>query len=131
MKTKEEMRNEVVNYLENVSKHIFMTKDGKYQTVVKKGNEHYAYKDGNLVKINPSTYIESYGSNAKNVISHVLFPQHEYDSTWGYSKDSKLRSVRYTKYLRILVNEGKQAANAFKARQADIDKAKQQEIVGN
>ncbi|MCR4285078.1 MAG: hypothetical protein NUV97_03495 [archaeon] len=104
---KKDPRQEVINYLENASKHIFITEDGKYQTIIKVGKDFYAYKDEKLTKIYFEKSLEYYGGNTKNVIKHSIFSY--YPSSFGYGKNSKLKAVKYNKYLRQLVNEAVEA----------------------
>jgi len=75
----------VEKYLESVSKHLFLTEDGKFIKAfpMKIKDKLYCVTlefdgvESNIVRIsNVDYYIKNYGNNAKNVISNILFPPH-------------------------------------------------------
>ncbi len=108
MKTVEQIKQEIVNYLTKTSIHTFIKpkatfkwktegsyyeydyNDFTYFKVIKNEDEFFQLeKNGNnykLSKIDVDTYIKYYGNNAKCVISNNLF------------LDKKMKSVKSNKY---------------------------------
>jgi hypothetical protein len=111
MKTTEQIKQEIVNYLTKTSQHTFVKpkatfkwgdsktpgyyeydyKDFTYFKVIKKEDEFFQLeKSGSsnykLSKIDIDTYIKYYGNNAKCVLSNNLF------------LDKKMKSVKSNKY---------------------------------
>lgn len=81
---------QVEKYLESVSKHLFLTENGKFFKVFPVTVKGKLYSvvmefdgvDSNRVTINDMDYyIRIYGGNAKHVISKMLFPQHSNKKT--------------------------------------------------
>lgn len=106
MKTTEQIKQEIVNYLTKTSQHTFVKPkatfkwgDSKtpgyyeydyneftYFKVIKNEDEFLQLENNKLTKINIDTYIKYYGNNAKCVISNNLF------------LDKKMKSVKSNKH---------------------------------
>lgn len=109
MKTKEQIKNEINDYLDMTSKHVFIVpnKINKWS----KNNEHYYeydydnYKLFKIIKIDNKyydlrnkeididSYIKIWNNNAKNVIKNKLF------------LNKKMKSIKNTKYIKNMVDE--------------------------
>ena len=112
MKTTEQIRQEVLNYLDKTSNHVFLKPDSTY---VGQGPREYNYEKGSFFKIikkedgyytfNSSfindkirkfdieSCIKVYGSNAKCVIKHSLFI------------NKKMKSVKNNKHIQELIDK--------------------------
>jgi hypothetical protein len=93
MKTKEQIKTEVLNYLNKSSKHLFTIGDVEHKVLVE--GDFYIRITGNDVSVNSiDFYINHWDSNAKNVIKHQLFLTPRYPKmeikTIKYYKESKL-----------------------------------------
>lgn len=91
MKTNEQIRQEVINYLTKTSNHTFNYEDGKLFKIVYKDDKFYILDEKslyNMKELNLDSTISYYGSNAKNVIKHQLF------------LNKNLKSVRNTKFIK-------------------------------
>jgi hypothetical protein len=106
MKTTEQIKQEIVNYLTKTSQHTFVKpkvtynwtqreneydyNDFTYFKVIKIEDDFFKLcgnqKSYNLTKIDIDNYIRYYGNNAKCVLSHNLF------------LDKKMKSVKSNKY---------------------------------
>jgi hypothetical protein len=72
MKTKEEIKSEVLNYLKKSSNHLFKIGDSEHKILLE--GDFYIRITGNEIIIgNIDTIITYYDSNAKNVIKNELF----------------------------------------------------------
>lgn len=80
MKTTEQIKSEVVSYLNNTSKHLFTNEKGEFFRVIVEGNR-FIVIDGTRVTI---YYIDDtisvYESNTKCVIKHRLFLNRKFKS---------------------------------------------------
>jgi hypothetical protein len=104
MKTTEQIKQEIVNYLTKTSQHTFVKpksiykwsqtgsqyeydyKDFTYFKVIKNEDEFFRLENNKLTKIDIDYYIKYYVNNAKCVISNNLF------------LDKKMKSVKSNKY---------------------------------
>lgn len=95
MKTKEQIKQEIVNYLTKTSNHLFNYNGGIFK-VFRNGDKFYIIDTGssfNKVKeVDIDKYILSYEGNAKCVLKHQLFLGKE------------MVSVKNTKDMRSYVN---------------------------
>lgn len=73
MKTTEQIKSEVVNYLNNTSKHLFVNEKGEFFRVIVEGNNYIVINGDRSSTYNIDEQISWYGVNAKNVIKHNLF----------------------------------------------------------
>lgn len=72
MKTKEQIKTEVVNYLQKASKHLFTINDVEHKVLLE--GDFYIIITGNSISINSiSNKIDYYGSNSKCVIKNDIF----------------------------------------------------------
>jgi hypothetical protein len=93
MKTNEQIKTEVLNYLNKSSKHLFTIGDVEHKVIVE--GDFYIIITGNNVSIkNIDNMIGYYVSNTKCVIKHQLFLTPRYYNqeikTIKYYKESKL-----------------------------------------
>jgi hypothetical protein len=104
MKTTEQIKQEIVNYLTKTSIHTFVKPKANYKwaqtgsqyeydyneftyfKVIKIEDEFFKLENDKLTKIDIDNYIRYYGNNAKCVLSHNLF------------LDKKMKSVKSNKY---------------------------------
>ena len=106
MKTTEQIKQEIVNYLTKTSQHTFVKpksnfkwgdsktpgyyeydyKDFTYFKVIKNEDEFFRLENSKLTKIDIDTYIKYYGDNAQCVLSQNLFLH------------KKMKSVKSNKY---------------------------------
>lgn len=76
MKTKETIKQEIINYLTKTSQHTFSYEDGSLFKVVKDGDDFYTVDEKSSFptkKINIDNTISYYENNAKCVLKHRLF----------------------------------------------------------
>ncbi len=104
MKTTEQIKQEIVNYLTKTSQHTFVKPKATYKwsqtgsqyeydyneftyfKVIKNEDEFFRLENNKLTKIDIDHYIKYYGNNAKCVLSNNLF------------LDKKMKSVKSNKY---------------------------------
>jgi hypothetical protein len=104
MKTTEQIKQEIVNYLTKTSIHTFVKpkatfkwsqtgsqyeydyNEFTYFKVIKNEDEFFKLENNKLTKIDIDNYIKYYGNNAKCVLSQNLF------------LDKKMKSVKSNKY---------------------------------
>jgi len=104
MKTTEQIKQEIVNYLTKTSQHTFVKPKATYKwsqtgsqyehdyneftyfKVIKVEDEFFKLENDKLTKIEIAHYIKYYGNNAKCVLSNNLF------------LDKKMNSVKSNKY---------------------------------
>lgn len=73
MKTTEQIKSEVVSYLNKTSNHLFVNEKGEFYKVLVEGN-NFIVIDGDRVTVyDIDQYISWYGGNTKCVIKHRLF----------------------------------------------------------
>lgn len=85
MKTAEQNKQEVINYLRLTAQHRFLKGESETFSIVETENgEFYEFKNGKPATqpINIDWYVKEYMSNAKNVISHgrLFYRDHGYKS---------------------------------------------------
>ena len=83
MKTTEENKAEVLNYLNKSSKHLFTINDVEHKVLVE-GDFYISISGSDVTVRNINDKITYYGSNAKCVIKHELFLNPRY-----YAKEIK------------------------------------------
>lgn len=111
MKTKEEIKLEIINYLEKTSNHTFIkplsvykwSKDGgSYEydydnytlfKIFKIDGDYYKLENDKIKKIDIDFYLKYYENNSKNVIKHLLF------------LNKKMKSIRNTKIVKNKLEE--------------------------
>jgi hypothetical protein len=109
MKTNEQITNEVINYLNKTSNHVFLKpkssydwnkkeynydyENGTHFKVLKNEDGYHILEDGKIRKFDYEYYIKYYGTNTKNVIKHILF------------LDKKMKGVKNTKYVQSKIEE--------------------------
>lgn len=95
MKTNEQIKQEVINYLTKTSNHTFSYDDGKLFKIINKDNGFYVIDESSIYKLRPidiDTKISYYGSNAKCVIKHSLF------------LNKKLKSIKNNRHIKDHLN---------------------------
>ena len=113
MKTVEQNKQEVINYLTKTSIHTFlkpkatfkwgdMNKPGHYEydyedstyfKVFNEGEKWFYIEDGKIKNLDIEHYLKYYDSNAKCVISNFLF------------LNKKMKSVRNNKFIQSKIND--------------------------
>lgn len=97
MKTKEQIKNEVVNYLKKSSMHLFMIGEKEHKILLH--NNYCIYITGDRVRIiDIDKAIVYYRENSKSVISDMLFLIPRY-----YNKE--IKSIPYYKAAREKYNK--------------------------
>ena len=88
MKTNQQIKSEVINYLKKSSNHLFQISNDEHKIIIH--NDYYIRISGKHVFVNDiNRKIEYYGNNAKNVIKHSLF-----------LPGSKIKTIPYYKSAR-------------------------------
>ena len=98
MKTKEQHKQEVIDYLTKTSKHTFQYPDGSLYKIIKDEDKFFvvdekAHSNYKVREINIAQQIIYYGNNTKCVIKHQLF------------LDRKTKSIRTNKYTNERIND--------------------------
>ena len=113
MKTKEQNKQEVINYLTKTSIHTFLKpkatfkwgdmnnpgyyeydyENGTYFKVFNEGEKWFYIEDGKIKNLDIDHYLKQYDSNAKCVISNSLF------------LNKKMKSVRNNKFVQSKIEE--------------------------
>lgn len=94
MKTIEQTKQDVINYLTKTSQHTFVDNKENIFKIVKIGNDFYDLRSDK--KIDYEWYIRIYELNAKHVLKHSLF------------LDKKYKSIKTYKIIREEVEKFKQ-----------------------
>lgn len=101
MKTTEQIKSEVVNYLDNTSKHLFVNEKGEFYKVIVEGNIFIVIDGERVSTSNIDEQISWHGSNTKCVIKHSLFLNKNLKSNKSFKaikeKYSKIKDVISTK----------------------------------
>lgn len=91
MKTNQQIKSEVINYLKKSSNHLFQIGNDEHKIIIH--NDYYIRITGKHFVVNDiNKIIEYYGNNAKNVIKHSLFLTPSYGSeikTTPYYKSAR------------------------------------------
>jgi hypothetical protein len=91
MKTQEQIKQEVVNYLTKSTNHLFLIGNDEHKVILY--NDYYIRITGKFVVVNDiNKMIEYYVNNTKNVIKHSLFLSPSY----GYN----IKTIPYYKSAR-------------------------------
>lgn len=111
MKTKEEIKSEVLNYLKKSSNHLFKIGDSEHKILLE--GDFYIRITGNEIAIsNINTIINYYDNNAKNVIKNELFLNPRY-----YNKE-----IKTIKNYKLARRKYEDISNAIKGK--DINEMK-------
>ncbi len=102
MKTQEQLKNEVVNYLTRTSQHLFMDTKGSFYKVFVDGDKFIVIKDEKSTVYDINNYVKWYSQNAKCTIKHMLFliPSYSYVGSDQNNNANKLKSIPYFKAMR-------------------------------
>ena len=124
MKTTEQIKSEVVSYLNKTSNHLFADKNGQiYKLIIEDDNFIFIVMDKDAINgrvigtYNVNEHISWYGGNAKNVIKHKLF------------LGKKLHSIKNFKVMKAKVDLIKIAITG-KTDKAEITKIVTQILTG-
>lgn len=130
MKTTEQIKSEVVNYLNKTSNHLFVKTNGDFYKVLVEG-DNFIVIDGNKVNVyNINEHITWYGNNTKCVIKHKLFLIPSYTSTpYPGGNLNKLKSIKNFKTMREKFSKIKESI-AGKTDKNEITKLVTQELTG-
>ena len=113
MKTVEQNKQEVINYLTKTSKHVFLKpkatfkwgdsnnpgyyeydfENGTYFKVFNEGEKWFYIEDSQIKKLDIDHYLKYYGSNSKCVIGNILF------------LNKKMKSVKNNKFVQSKIEE--------------------------
>jgi hypothetical protein len=97
MKTQEQIKTEVVNYLQKSSKHLFTIGSAEHRVILH--GDFYIRITGNDVSVDIiDFYINHWDSNAKNVIKNDLFLIPRY-----YKKE--IKTIPYYNNAKLLTNK--------------------------
>lgn len=117
MKTTEQIKAEVVNYLTQTSQHLFTDTKGGFYKVFIEGDVFIVIKDEKTTVYDINNYVKWYAQHAKCVIKHMLFllPSYSYVGSNQNNNANKLKSIPYFKAMRekhteILAEMKKQTA---------------------
>ena len=127
MKTTEQIKSEVVKYLNETSKHLFVTaKDEIYKIIVE--GDNFIVINGDKVNVySINDYVSWYGNNAKCVIKHNLFLIPSY--TYPDGNVNKIKSIKNFKTMREKISKIKETISG-KTDKAEISKLVTQELTG-
>jgi len=97
MKTTEQIKSEVVSYLNKTSKHLFVKENGEFYNVIVEGDNFILINGDKVTVYNVNDYVTWYGVNAKNAIKHILF------------LNRKLKSIKNFKVMKDKVSSIKES----------------------
>ena len=117
MKTTEQIKSEVVNYLNNTSKHLFVNEKGEFYKVLVEGNNFIVIDGERVTTYNIDEQVSWYGVNAKCVIKHSLF------------LNKKLKSIKSFKTIKEKYSRIKEVISG-KTEKNEITKSVKQELTG-
>jgi hypothetical protein len=117
MKTTEQIKTEVVNYLTRTSQHLFTDTKGSFYKVFVDGDNFIVIKDDKTTVYDINKYIQWYAQHTECVVKHLLFliPSYSYVGSLKDNNTNKLKSIPYFKAMRekhteILAEMKKQTA---------------------
>lgn len=116
-KTTEQIKSEVVNYLNKTSIHLFVKENGDFFKVLVEGNNFIVINGDKATTYNIDEQVNWYGVNAKCVIKHMLF------------LNRKLKSIRSFKTIEEKFTKIKEDISG-KTDKAEITKLVNQELTG-
>ena len=117
MKTTEQIKSEVVNYLNNTSKHLFVNEKGEFYKVLVEGNNFIVIDGEKVSTFNIDEQVSWYDVNTKNVIKHSLF------------LNKKLKSIKSFKTIKEKYARIKEVISG-KTDKSEITKLVKQELTG-
>jgi len=130
MKTTEQIKTEVVNYLNNTSKHLFVTTKGDFYKVLVEGNNFIVINGDKASTYDIDQYISWYGANAKCVIKHKLFLIPSYTSlNYPATNSNKIRSIKNFKTMNEKISTIKESISG-KTDKDEITKLVTQSLTG-
>lgn len=103
MKTKEKIKKEVLNYLEKTLNHTFVKSNGDLYKVLIYGDNLLLISGNKISVYNIDDYVNSYMSNTKCVLKHIMFLIPSYSFPSGNT--NKIKSVRTTKDIKEKFNK--------------------------
>lgn len=115
MKTTEQIKSEVVSYLNTTSKHLFVSENGEFYKVLVEGSNFIVINGSRVTTYNIDEHIGWYGVNTKNVVKHNLF------------LNKKLKSIKSFKTIKDKYNKIKEVING-KIDKSELSKLVQQEL---
>lgn len=117
MKTTEQIKSEVVSYLNNTSKHLFVNEKGEFYKVLVEGDNYTVIEGERVTTYNINEQVSWYGVNTKNVIKHSLF------------LNKKLKSIKSFKTIKEKYARIKEVISG-KTDKSEITKLVKQELTG-
>ena len=103
MKTTEQIKTEVVKYLNETSKHLFVTTKEEFYKVLVEGDNYIVINGEKVSVTNVNDMISYYGNNTRCVIKHQLFLIPSY--TYPEGNVNKLKSIKNFKTMREKFNK--------------------------
>ncbi len=102
MKTQEQIKTEVVNYLTKTSQHLFVDTKGSFYKIFIDGDKFIVIKDDKTAVYDINNYVKWYAQHAKCVVKHLLFliPSYSYVGSEKDNNTNKLKSIPYFKAMR-------------------------------
>ena len=106
MKTTEQIKSEVINYLTKTSNHLFQTTKEEFYKVLVEGDNYIVINGDKVSVTNINDMINYYGGNSKCVIKHQLFLIPSYTSVnYPATNSNKLKSIKNFKTMREKFNK--------------------------
>ena len=106
MKTTEQIKSEVINYLTKTSNHLFQTTKEEFYKVLVEGDNYIVINGDKVSVTNVNDMISYYGNNTKCVIKHQLFLIPSYTSlNYPATNSNKLKSIKNFKTMREKFNK--------------------------
>ena len=106
MKTTEQIKSEVINYLTKTSNHLFQTTKEEFYKVLVEGDNYIVINGDKVSVTNVNDVISYYGNNTKCVIKHQLFLIPSYTSlNYPATNSNKLKSIKNFKTMREKFNK--------------------------
>jgi hypothetical protein len=101
MKTTEQVKSEVTNYLKITSKRLFIKENGEFFRIVLEGDNYFTINGNKSVTYNIDEQISWYGLNTKRVIKDQLFLNRKIKSIINFKtmkeKTSKIKECIFGK----------------------------------
>ena len=106
MKTTEQIKSEVINYLTKTSNHLFQTTKEEFYKVLVEGDNYIVINGDKVSVTNVNDMISYYGNNTKCVIKHQLFLIPSYTSlNYPATNSNKLKSIKNFRTMREKFNK--------------------------
>lgn len=110
MKTIEQNRKEVMNYLNKASQHLFMSEDETtYQTIAKIGDGFALIKNDEVHIIDIEKHLEYWPTEGRTKLKQRFHPtwdiNEKYHKGWGMGPGKKPKSVKYFRSMKEKISK--------------------------